>query len=449
MELPLIKRIKDTYNFGKKNYTHINRYKPIFNKYKSTSSPYSTVDSKTNLINSHFVNPIQKTIDFYSNKLYKKNISINDKYYNSNFFNKKNKIYFPSLSPSSSQSKLNFTTVTKNINTSDNTFFPASSNINDLSSEKRYLKSSKSNPNLRTSNKKEIKKIDKILTKFKLNKIISNNSQNNCYIHEIKNKHFLEIYKGRLFNTKFINYQINKHRHFLFGKDDNQIRKLNNYLINIDFSNSLKKNFSSEDVIKSLNDKDIKLIKANVSYFKDVNEVVIKDLMKIKAKQITLTDILNKETQKDERKEIVKKIKEQKPKINEKENFLFNYGEYINKIINNDLTQRLKKIKLKEEDKEIQKVLNDFTSKININLGKLRSESNIKTENKCFRTFMIHLKDEMQKKYYIKRNRERLVKEKNFQHNNDLKNEREVKEKGIIFECLERYKKGLINDSKF
>ena len=103
----------------------------------------------------------------------------------------------------------------------------ASSNINDFSSEKRILKSNRSNPNFEIKKKKEIKKIDKILTKFKLNKIISDNSHNGCYIQELKNNTFLDKFKNKLFSDKFIKYQIKKHRNFLFDKNENPIKKMN------------------------------------------------------------------------------------------------------------------------------------------------------------------------------------------------------------------------------
>ena len=346
------------------------------------------------------------------------------------------------MSPSHSYSKFNFTTFTKNINSSFNTIVHASSNINDFSSEKRILKSNRSNPNFGIKKKKEIKKIDKILTKFKLNKIISDNSHNGCYIQELKNNTFLDKFKNKLFSDKFIKYQIKKHRNFLFDKNENPIKKMNNYLINIDNSNNLNENFSSEEIFKSLNKHEIKLIKADVAYFKDVNENIIKDLMKFKSNTISLKDILNNEEEKDKEKEDNKKSKKVKQN-NANEDILYNYDRYINKIINKDLTQRLKKIKVKTEKNKIEKALNDYPSKININIGKYSSARNIKCEDRCFQTFMIHLNDDMIKKYYIKRNRERLLREKSFQYKKELKLKEEENEKDIIIECLEKYKKGL------
>ena len=448
MNFPLIKRIKNEFSFIKKNFTDINRYKSIFNNTNLTSSPYTIINQKLELINFRNFKDNQKSKEFNSttrnNNIFKKNISIynNNKYF-SDIFNRKKFEYFNSLSPSKSHSKFNFSTFTKNINSSFNTIVPASSNINDFSSEKRILKSNRSNPNFEIKKKREIKKIDKILTKFKLNKIISENSHNGCYIQELKDNTFFDKYKNRIFSDKFIKHQIKKHRHFLFGKDENPIKKMSNYLINIDNSNNLKENFSSEDIIKSLNKHEIKLIKADVAYFKDVNGNIIKDLMKFKSNTISLMDILNKEE--EEEKEVNKKSKKVEQNFKTKEDMLYNYDRYINKIINKDLTQRLKKIKIKTKKDKIEKALNDYPAKINIDIGKFSSARNIKCEDRCFQTFMIHLNDDMVKKYYIKRNRNRLLREKSFQYKKELKLKKEENEKDIILECLEKYKKGLKN----
>ena len=328
MNFPLIKRKKNEFSVIKKNFLDINRYKTIFNNTNLISSQNSTIEPKLQLNNFHNVSENQKYDEFNStrrnNNIFKKNISIynNNKYF-SDIFNRKKYEYLNSLSPSHSHSKFNYTTFTKNINSSFNTLVHASSNINDFSSEKRILKSNRSNPNFEIKKKKEIKKIDKILTKFKLNKLISDNSHNGCYIQELKNNTFLDKYKNKLFSDKFIEYQIKKHRHFLFDKNENSIKKMNNYLINIDNSNNLNENFSSEEIFKSLNKHEIKLIKADVAYFKDVNENIIKDLMKFKSNTISLKDILNKEEEKE--KEDNKKSKKVKQNINSKEDILYNY----------------------------------------------------------------------------------------------------------------------------
>ena len=453
MELPLINKIKNDLGFIDKNFTNINRYKSFFNKLNLAQSSNSTIDSKINLLNSNNSSDNKKSDQFNSksrntfnkkllNDILKNNNSIyNNNNHQSNIFNNNINNYF-SLSNSRNNSRFNLTSLSKNINNFYNHIIHDYSDSNDFPTEKRMLKSNKSSPNIIIPKKKEIKKIDKILTKFKLNRIISNHSNYNCYIQEIKDNLFFKKYKKKLLSDKFINNQINIHKHFLFGKNESSIKNINNYLINMEYSNSLKKNLSSEDIISSLNKKEIKLIKSDPSYFKDVNENIIKDLIKIKSKRINLIDILNKEEQKHEPKEPnKKKIKQEIRKKGRK--ILYNYDEHIKKIINDDLTKRLKKIKIKAEKNDIEKVLNDFPSKISINIGKIRSEKNIKCEDRCFQTFMSHFHKENRKEYLIERNRERLKEEKSFQFRKDLKNKEEGKEKDIIFECLNNIKKGI------
>ena len=441
MELPIIKKIKNEFSLIQKNFTQINRYNSMFNKYKLICSPHSTNNSKSKLINSKI--STSKNSIIRNNNLYKNNKSFSNKEFYSKIFKPKNNLYFSSLSPSMSHKKYNFISLSKNASTSYNSLFPASSIINNLSSERHILKPNKSTSNLIIPKKKETQKIDKILTKFKLNKIISNNSDNSCYIQEVKHNLFVNRHKKLLSNEKFINSQIKKHRHFLFDKNEDSIHKMNKYLIDIDNSNTLKENLSSEDILKSLNKNDIKLIKSDVTYFKDVNENIIKDIMKIKSNTIGLLDILKKEGQKDDEEKIVKKIKKENKKINLKENFIYNYDKYIRKILNDDLDQRLKAIEFKKEIKKIHKIMKDCSSKINIDIGKLSSARNIRFEDKCFRTFFIHLKDEMKRQYYLNRNRERLAKEKSFQNKKDLKIKEEENEKNNILMSLEKYKNGL------
>ena len=107
----------------------------------------------------------------------------------------------------------------------------------------------------------------------------------------------------------------------------------------------------------------------------------------------------------------------------------------------------MKKIKIKTEKNDIEKVLNNFPSKISINIGKIRSEKNIKCEDRCFQTFMSYFHKENRKEYLIERNRERLKEEKNFQLKKDLKNKEEGKEKDIIFEYLNNIKKRVKDES--
>ena len=137
MNFPIIKRKKNEFSIIKKNFLDINRYKTIFNNTNFLSSQNSTIEPKLRLNNFHNVSDNQKFDEFNStkrnNNIFKKNISIynNNKYF-SDIFNRKKYEYFNSLSHSHSHSKFNFTTFTKNINSSFNTIVHASSNINDL-----------------------------------------------------------------------------------------------------------------------------------------------------------------------------------------------------------------------------------------------------------------------------------------------------------------------------
>ena len=320
------------------------------------------------------------------------------------------------MAPSKDNNSSDFSSP-KNKNSS---FYHSSLNFDSSLSEKRSLKTNKSNPNFIFSQKKnEFSSIDKILTKYKLNKIISNNSISNCYIQEIKNKQFLDGYRRTIFSDKFIKHQINKHRRFIFDKNENHIQKLNKYLISLDEPNN-NYNLTTKEIINSLSKKDIKLIKTDISYFKNIDANIIKELTKIKSNKICLADILNNEEKNNNREEFInetikEKVKINMNKLNKNKNFLINYDKYINKLTNEDFNKRLKEIQIKKPEK-FENVLNDCSSKINIVLAKLNNERNFYNEDKCFRTFLNNLDEEMTKKYSINRNRERLLKVKKFQN---------------------------------
>ena len=437
MKLPLIKRIKNEFCLIQKNYININRNQSIIklqynepsslkfnvnldnNKIKNDNNKYNEINNKT-----RNNNKITKSLIFNKdNRKYVPNI-INNIY--SNFSHYKNK------------NKYN-TIFSKKIHTSDNSLLH-SSYINDYSLEKKKLNSNRSNPNLIIQNEKEINKIDKILTKFKLSKIIADNSQKSCYIQERNNSLFLERHKNNLLNDRFISSEINKHRNFIFDKNENQTKRLNNFLISIENSNSKRENVSSDTIMKSLTSKDIKLIKSDISYFKDINENIIKDLIKLKSNTFNLLDILNQEE--EEKKQKYKLNKKIKNEINRNEkNILYNYSKYINKLINDDLSQRLRKIKLNHKDKNIDKVLNEFPLKINRNIGRIRTNRSKILEDMCFKAFLTRLKYSMKKNYSLERNKKRLINEKSFQYKKELKIRNDDNEKYIIKKCLEKFKK--------
>ena len=420
MELPLIKRIKNEFLFIHKNFSNVNRYKSIINKFNLISSTNTSRNYNTELFNFQYLNHNKSKKELISktrnNNTFQKNILDNKIASKLNIIKKKKNIYFFSLPPSKDNNSSDFS-LPKNKNKS---FYHSSLNFDSSLSEKRSLKTNKSNPNFIFSQKKnEFSNIDKILTKYKLNKIISNNSMNNCYIQDIKNKQFLDGYRRTIFSDKFIKRQINKHRRFIFDKNENHIQKLNKYLISLDEPNN-NYNLTTKEIINSLSKKDIKLIKTDISYFKNIDANIIKELTKIKSNKICLADILNNEEKNNNREEFInetikEKVKINTNKLNKNKNFLINYDKYINKLTNEDFNKRLKEIQIKKPEK-FENVLNDCSSKINIVLAKLNNERNFYNEDKCFRTFLNNLDEEMTKKYSINRNRERLLKVKKFQN---------------------------------
>ena len=146
------------------------------------------------------------------------------------------------------------------------------------------------------------------------------------------------------------------------------------------------------------------------------------------------------------KKKIKKKTKNKNKKINRNEkNILYNYSKYIDKLINDDLSQRLRKIKLNNKDKKIDKVLNEFPLKINRNIGKIRTNRSKILEDMCFKSFLTRLKYNMKKNYSLERNKKRLINAKSFQYKKELKKKNDDNEKYIIKKCLEKFKVGLKN----
>lgn len=458
MELPLIKKNKNQFLFIHKNYKNINRYQSMFNKFK-LDIPKKPKNFKSDLFGSNVFEEIKKNNKF-SNSTRNNNLNykidgknkmniINFNQINNNL----NTNYFSFLSPIKNKilNKSNNIAFYKNNNSPAISFYN-SSNINSSSIENIKLNSNNSNKtsqNILVYNQKnitKITKIDKILTKFKLIKILEKNSQHRCYIQEIKNDLFYKKHKDKLFNDKFIKYQVNQHRHFIFDKNESPIKKLNNYLINIDNLNNKKDNLSAENIFKSLNKKDINIIKSDMSYFKDIYGNLINDLIKIKSKSksLKLLDILNKSEQKEENIFFNnnEKKEEKRPIIyNENKKILTNYERYVNKIINNDLNQRLHKINIMNKKKDINKIIKEFTSKININIAKLNSPKDKELENYCFRTFFNQLDEDMKKKYSIERNRQRLLDEKDFHYKKLQKYKSEFYEKEVIEDYTNKIKK--------
>ena len=105
------------------------------------------------------------------------------------------------------------------------------------------------------------------------------------------------------------------------------------------------------------------------------------------------------------------------------------------------LNQRLHKINIMNKKKDINKIIKEFTSKININIAKLNSPKDKELENYCFRTFFNQLDEDMKKKYSIERNRQRLLDEKDFHYKKLQKYKSEFYEKEVIEDYTNKIKK--------
>ena len=282
MELPLIKKITNQFLLVQKNFRNINRNSSIFNRFK-IDFPNKSKYAKTNIINSTILDEKKNNYKFANTT---RNNNLNNI---SEYKNKNSNIY-----------------LTK-INNRSNSYYYSTF------SQRRIINSYKTNQKIKIQKIKKYAKIDKILTKYKLMKILEDSTKNSCSVEEIKNNLFYKKHKNKLFNDNFIKHQINQHRKFkhqinqhrkfIFDKNESPINKLNNYLINIENSKNNKRKISPEDIFKSLNKKDINIIKSDISYFKNVNRNIIKELMNKKSelKQLGLVEVLNKEDEKDKK----------------------------------------------------------------------------------------------------------------------------------------------------
>ena len=456
MELPLIKKITNQFLLVQKNFRNINRNSSIFNRFK-IDFPNKSKYSKTNIINSTILDEKKNNYKF-ANTTRNNNLNNISEYKNKNsniyltkINNRSNSYYYSTFSPTKNLTKNKFTNKAfSKYNNSPLKSMSNSSNVYDSYTERRIINSYKTNQKIKIQKIKKYTKIDKILTKYKLMKILEDSTKNSCSVEEIKNNLFYKKHKNKLFNDNFIKHQINQHRKFIFDKNESPINKLNNYLINIENSKNNKRKISPEDIFKSLNKKDINIIKSDISYFKNVNRNIIKGLMNKKSelKQLGLVEVLNKEDEKDKKNInfINKKKKERKiikNKDNENNKNVTNYERYINKIIYNDLSKRLHQIKSLNKNEGITKIINDFPSKININKGKLNSVKNKNIEKTFFRYYYYNINDDMTKEYSIDKNRKRLLDEKDSHYQNLKILENENYEKEIIKNYTKKIKKNL------
>ena len=112
-----------------------------------------------------------------------------------------------------------------------------------------------------------------------------------------------------------------------------------------------------ENIIQSINEKYIKIILSDISYFKDINKNIVNILRNVKSnfKNNSLTKILNKEDgiKIEEKEKIINEFDNENEYIKE---ILRkgNYERYLNKIMNNDFNKMLQKINRKKSKEDIR-----------------------------------------------------------------------------------------------
>ena len=444
-------------NRGKINRRNFFNYKPSLSKVQSTNDISKMTFSPNQKSNFILYNKIknstsQNNIIFPSTTINNSKGLKNDKRkFISTLTLTKNNKYNNSFDNNLSSSKID-----KLLNKTQ-TFMQNSFNLQkSLSEQKLDIKNKKIN----LSKKGQIKEslnINKVLTKFKINKIISDKSKNLCLNFEKQNSLFNEKFKNTIISEKFINYQIKKHRNFIFDKDDKSINKLKKYMINSGNSSHNTKDLIMKEVIKSLNKKDIKIILSDLFYFKNVNKNIVNSIKNIKSN--SLKDLLNLEEGKEKEDEEMteseketenKNIKNNNNKENEidklkkldNENMLLEFDKYVKKLINKDLDKRLKQINKKDKKKDDkQDNINSCDAKVRMVNGIKSFEKDEKIEDACFRSFFYNINKEMTKEHFIENNNRRLCKEDFFQYRKTKKLKEEKQYNDLVLKYLDTLKK--------
>ena len=490
MKLPIIEKNKNEYYLIHKNFSTINRYKQAFSKDKRNSSNFTiykniTKVQSTNDISKMTLSPKLNNLHTFKKKriIFKdlifrnsNNISMPHTTINNNsigFNNNKRKFISTFSISKSNNSYNNSSSLSKNINIENKSYrlLHNSSYLKKNNSEqkinlnKELKKISPIKNNIKNNEDKEedILNIEKILTKFKINRIISNKTKNNCFYFERQNNILLDKFKNKLLNDKFIKLQIKKHRNFIFGNSEDPINYLNKYILNFEKSNDYNyhynKNLLTKEVVESLTKKEINIILSDLFYFKNVNKNVV-NLLK-NSKSSSLPNILNQEESVENKQKnktnILKqlKIKKENNNLIEKENekekdkekiknkkILLNYGKYINRLINKDLNERIKEINKKKNKKkiEVENIESCNAKFIYIN-GLKNLEKDEKVEDECFKSFYLNIDKEMTKQHFIENNNRRLCKEDFFQYQKIKKINEEKEYQHIILKCLDTLKK--------
>ena len=479
MNLPKIRGIENGFCSTKNNYIKIS-YKIANNRENANRRnifnyrPSLSKIQSTNYISKMTLSPNQKSNFIQYNKI--KNSSHNNIIFPSTTINnstgfKNNKRKFISTITLTKNNKYN-NSFDNNLSSSKfdkllnktQSIYQNSFNLKkSLSGQKLDIKTKKINLP-KNSQIKESLNINKVLTKFKINKIIADKTKNLCLNFEKQNSLFNEKFKNTIISEKFINYQIKKHRNFIFDKDDKPINKLKKYLINNGNSIYSTKDLIAKEVIKSLNKKDIKIILSDLFYFKNVNRNIVNTIKNIKSN--SLKDLLNMEEGKEKEDEETeseketenKDIKKNRNKENEidklkkldNESMLVEFDKYVKKLINKDLDKRLKQINKKNKNKDDKKDnIYSCDAKVRMINGIKSFEKDEKSEDACFRSFFNKINKEMTKEHFIEKNNRRLCKEDFFQYRKAKKLKEEKQYNDLVLKYLDTLKKIHFKTNKY
>ena len=272
--------------------------------------------------------------------------------------------------------------------------------------------------------------------KFRFFKIVKHNNQNECRYFKFKNEKFNKSLNFFFKSNYYIKKNLEYHKRFHFGPNYLNIgnESTKHCMELIENENFIKLN--SNSVLNSLNPEDKKLIYSDPYYFFRDNKYLYK-LTNTKLK--SLLDRLIEEEEEEKYEEYLdddldfekyyqkgksksmhapkirnitktKKSKtiESAPTLDQK---------FIDKIVNQNLNERLKHLKLKKNP--VEKEMREHIRKINEN----KRKENIFQNNKQFyKTFHIRTNVDYFKSFSLKKNKERLLKDKLFSEKTNQRN---------------------------
>ena len=313
-------------------------------------------------------------------------------------------------------------------------------------------------------------------TKFKLYKIIINNRKKTCGLFEKKN----DIFNGKMHNYLKSNsfYEKNKkfHRVFHFGKNDlNLGHDFTKHYVE-PYNQQKYTKLTSKYVLKLLNEEDIKLIHSDPFFFLKDNKYlykltntkyrslpyILKEEERLKENNNNLDEDkkdqsndnnnsnknLNKSkrAKKENQKKIFKKIalKKRMKKSKTVDDIKYIYDgillynkKYIDKIINDDLNKRLKE-NSKKKNGEIEKEMRDTIIKLN---NYKKKDYIFESNNNFYKTYHEKTSSNYFKPYSLRKNSDRLLKERHF---HEKKNEKDFNDNEELNTIL-KYQKILEN----